>query len=484
MMKRKQPSIGALCYILTVCGLLALPTITMPFWTSKTAASSENRVLTALPSIRNEDGSINYQYANQLGNWYGDHFGLRSAFVTAYGAITKHLLGTSAEQDVICGKENWLYYTETLDDTIGNASFSETDLRHLITTLSLMSEYAAAHDTKMLFAVAPNKASIYPQYLPSRYLSRESQNNLDLLYSVLNGTNVTVCDLRSALTKQAAADPALLYHKLDTHWNGYGAMIGYTALMQAAGLDDYAFSQKPCSAVQNFDGDLWQMLSPSVMQKDWNIVYDIPQTYSYLGRYRDPDDLMINTACQQGEGSLLMFRDSFGRALIPLLSQRFAACTYTRDSHVPLYLLEQNQTDLVIYELVERNLNHLLEYTPHMPAPQVEPIETQAVSDPKPLRLESRTDGNDVHLYGYYDPAFSDCNAIYCSVTDMQNGTQKYYQAFPCFEAELLGMESCKTNGFSMYLPAADLPKEAKITVIAQQTEQAYDLGSQIIALS
>ncbi len=484
MMKRKQPSIGALCYIFIVCGLLALPTITMPFFSSQTESAGENRVLSAMPSIRNEDGTINYNYANQLGSWYGDHFGLRSAFVTAYGAITRTLLGTSAQQDVICGKENWLYYTETLDDTIGNATLSEIDLQHLSTTLSMISEYADTQGAKLIFAVAPNKASIYPQYLPSRYLSRDSQNNLDLLHSALTDTNVLVCDLRSVLTKRAAEDPALLYHKLDTHWNGYGAMTGYSALMQTAGLDDFSFSQYPCSAVQDFDGDLWQMLSPSAVQKDWNIVYDLPQTYSYLGRYRDPDDLVINTVCEQGEGSLLMFRDSFGRALIPLLSQRFAACTYTRDTHVPLYRLEQTKTDLVIYELVERNLMQLLEYTPHMPAPQADPIQAQVVSDPDPLRLESRMDGNDLHLYGYYDPAFSDCDAIYCCVTDPQSGTQNYYQAFPCFEAELLNMNAMKANGFSLYLPASALPKEANITVIVTQAEKAYDLGSQIISLS
>ena len=54
---------------------------------------------------------------------------------------------------------------------------------------------------------------------------------------------MTVCDWRGVLRKQAAHGPYQLYHKLDTHWNGDGAMLGYQTLMQTLGIDDFGFAE-------------------------------------------------------------------------------------------------------------------------------------------------------------------------------------------------------------------------------------------------
>lgn len=476
-MKNKK-NIGALCYVAVICTMLALPTLTMPLTASQDTGDSENRVLTAFPSLKTEDGSINTAFFTELTNWYGEHFGLRSAMITGYGALTRTLLNTSAEQDVICGKDDWLFYGETLSDTIGKATLDETAINHIAQTLSMMNDYAKSKGATLIFTAAPNKAGIYPEYLPDRYLTRDSDNNLDLLHRALSETDVAVCDLRSVLQQQAANDPALLYHKLDSHWNGYGAMTAFSALMRTAAHSDYGYPAASCSAVRDFDGDLWQMLSPSIENKDWNFVYDIPQTYTYLGRFRTLDDLNIQTICENGEGSLLMFRDSFGRALIPLLSEAYANATYTRDSHVPLYLLETSSADTVIYEIVERNIGNLLQYAPKMPAPQLNIPNTEIPSVQTPLRMEYRADGSYMHCYGTFDATYADHDGLAVTVTAPDGGGTECYLAFPCYEAELLGEDTALTNGFSLYLPMDAMPDGATLSVIVMDGGAAYSLGS------
>lgn len=476
-MKNKK-NIGALCYITAICAMLALPTVTLPLTLSQDTADSENRVLAAFPSLKTEDGAVNTAFFTELTNWYGEHFGLRSAMITGYGTLTRTLLNTSAEQDVICGKDDWLFYAETLSDTIGEATLDETAVSHIAQTLSMMNDYAKSKDAALIFTAAPNKASIYPEYLPDRYLPRESENNLDLLHQALSETDVTVCDLRGILQQQAANDPAQLYHKLDSHWNGYGAMTAFSALMQTAAHSDYGFPAASCSAVRDFDGDLWQMLSPSIENKDWNFVYDVPQTYTYLGRFRSIDDLTIQSVSATGEGSLLMFRDSFGRALIPLLSEVYANATYTRDAHVPLYLLETAPADTVIYEIVERNLGNLLQYAPKMPAPQTNVPAIQSAESAAPMRLAYRTDGAYLHCYGSYDAAYAQHDDLMLTVTLPDGGGTECYLAFPCYEAELLGEDTVQTNGFSLYLPADALSEGASLSLIAVKDQTAYCMGT------
>ena len=449
---KKHQNIGTLCYIAAVCALLALPTLTLPLALNQADDTAENRVLSSFPVWKGENGNVNKAFLTELTAWYGEHFGLRNEMVTAYGTLTRDTLNTSANDDVICGKEGWLFYGKTLSDSIGLATLNDTEISHIVQTLSMLQIYAESKGTKFVFTSAPNKASIYPQYLPARYLPRDTANNCDLLYAALQAADVSFCNLHTVLQTQAEKDPAQLYHKLDSHWNGYGAMTAFSALTKQVGHSDGGFPAMGCSAVRDFHGDLWGMLSPSVENPDWNIVYDIPQSYEYLGRYRGVDDLTIQTVCGEGNGSLLMFRDSFGRALIPLFSQVYQTATYTRDNRVPIDLLETTPSDTIIYELVERNLPNLLQYAPQMPAPMVEaPViaTTDAVTVPV---LQTRAAGSYLHCYGSYDATLADNECIVITVQNM-DGTSASYQAFPCYEADLLGETAPQCNGYSLYLP-------------------------------
>lgn len=448
----KKKNIGTLCYITAVCALLALPTLSLPFALNHADDTAENRVLSSFPSWKDENGDINQAFLTELTTWYGEHFGLRDEMVTAYGMLTREALNTSANDDVICGKENWLFYGETLPDIIAVDTLCDTEIRHIVQTLSMLQHYAESKGAKLIFTSAPNKASIYPQYLPDRYLPRDAANNCELLYAALQAENVSFCDLHTVLQARAAKDPAQLYHKLDSHWNGYGAMVAFAALTEQIGHGNGGFPAMNCSAVRDFDGDLWKMLSPGTENLDWDIVYDIPQSYVYLGRYRSVDDLTIQTTCTEGDGSLLMFRDSFGRALIPLFSQVYQNATYIRDNRVPIDLLETTQIDTVIYELVERNLPNLLQYAPQMPAPIAEtPIITTTDSVAAPV-LQTRSVGDYLHCYGVYDIALSDNECIVITVQNT-DGSMTSYQAFPCYEADLLGETTPQSNGYSLYLP-------------------------------
>lgn len=449
----KKKNIGTLCYITAVCALLALPTLMLPFTIDHVDETAEKRVLSSFPSWKDENGAVNEAFLTELTVWYGEHFGLRSQMVTAYGVLTREALHTSANADVICGKENWLFYGETLSDIIAVDTLSDVEIQHIVQTLSMLQYYAESKGAKLIFTSAPNKASIYPQYLPDRYLPRDAANNCELLYAALQAEDVPFCDLHTVLQAQAAKDSAQLYHKLDSHWNGYGAMVAFAALTAQIGHSDSGLPAMRCSAVRDFDGDLWRMLSPDTENLDWDIVYDIPQSYVYLGRYRSADDLTIQTNCAEGEGSLLMFRDSFGRALIPLFSQVYQDATYIRDNRVPMDLLETTQIDTVIYELVERNLPNLLQYAPQMPAPITEtPFITTTMDSLTAPVLQTRSVGDYLHCYGVYDIALSDNECIVMTVQNA-DGTSASYQAFPCYEADLLGETTPQSNGYSLYLP-------------------------------
>lgn len=463
-------------YAAAVCGALLLPAVLMPFL--RPDAGAENRTLAEKPALKTEDGSLNRDFLADAEAWFSDHFALRGQLVTGYGTLTKSLFATSAEPSVIVGKEGWLYYTDTLPDILGEQRLTGAELEHIVRTLELMQNYCVKYGARFLFACAPNKAEIYPQYLPARILPGKEGNTLSALKEELAYSGVKSCDLQKALRNQAETAEFPVYHKLDTHWNGDGAMTAYKALMRTAGLPDRGFDEYPRTVAHDFEGDLQKMLLPGSAETDDDPVYAVPQTYKTVGRYRGVDDMTIRTECADGEGSLLMFRDSFGRALIPLLSQRFASCTYSRAEEMPLDLIAEQPTDTVICEIVERNLQDLLLHAPRMAAPEAAPQSAAVRRDgTAPLVSACRRTGSYVHIYGYFDEQFSDSSAVYCTVT-LPDGSQQSYEAFPCFEQELLGAEQFGANGFSVYLPAEAVPDGAAAEISAVCGTVRYAAGT------
>lgn len=472
----KLKKIGSLLFSAAVVGMLLVPAVCLPFQ-KPNEDNSENRKLSEFPSWTDDTGSWNESFFDNLDTWFSEHFAFRAQLVTAYGDLTRNVFSTSSNTDVIVGKDGWLYYTPTVQDITGVRTVSDTDIRHMVKVLQLMQDYAEANGAQFIFACAPNKGSIYPEYLPARYLRTGGENNLDLLHHTLAESGVKVCDLREVLRSAAAEREELIYHKLDTHWNNDGAMIGYQALMQTAGLDDRGYAEYPRTEAFDWEGDLWKMLSPDEENPDRNTYYALPETHKPVGRYRGVDDLLITMSCESGEGSLLMFRDSFSRALIPILSERFADSVYARAEHTPINRIETTKTDVVIYELVERNLTNLIYYSPLMPAPEATPDGQEAnAPDAAPITLDVIKEYGFAHFYGTYDARLADGTAIYCTVTDTQTGEAHTYEAFPIYEAALEGREE---NGFSFYLPYASVPENGTLDVRIQREGLLVSAGTQ-----
>ncbi|MCR4761027.1 MAG: hypothetical protein K5705_12335 [Oscillospiraceae bacterium] len=480
-MNQKIKNTARIGYALLVCAVLCAPVSVLAIQSinpdTDETGNAENRVLAEFPSLHLEDGSLNKDITTQFEAWFSEHFGLRGNLVTAYGDLTRNVFSVSTEKDVIIGSDDWLYYTPTIPDATGVRKLSDTEIRHMVHNLELVNSYAASKGTRLIFAPAPNKASIYPEYLPKRYLHTGEKNNLDAFCEELGKTGITLCDWRSGL-RDAAVQPGArqLYHKTDTHWNGDGAMLGYQMLMQSAGLDDLGFAQTERTETADWEGDLWKMLSPSRKNPDQNAVYAVPQTYKTRDRMRSIDDLTIQTDCAERDGSLLMFRDSFGRALIPLLAERFASCSFYRASAVPVDQLENEHADFLVYELVERNLEQLIKYAPRMPAPAAElPAEPQPVADISPLQVSMKKDPVYLHCCGLYDPQFSDSEAVFVRLCGADN--QQTFEAFRCCEPDILELDTHCANGFSLYIPLAAVPENARIQVIGKTADGFVLLG-------
>ena len=446
-----------------------VPTVCMPFF--KADPSKEKRQLAAAPEIHTEDGKLNEDFFKQFEDWFSEHFAFRQKLVTADGRIKTAAALTSPNSDVIAGKDGWLYYGETANDYLRTDVLDSHETGNILRNLELMKEYCDSRGAKFVFTVCPNKNTLYPEHMPFNYVPADRSSNLETLTGALADSGY-FCDMKETILSAGSNIP--LYHLTDTHWNNMGAYVGYKGLMKSMGRDSIE-----CGGWTSRNdrlGDLAAMIYPAEDAKDRQVYTDYPFTYSYQGHFRALDDIDIQTVSENGTGHLLMFRDSYGEAILQYMAETYAIADFTRA--VPYPMLDiggDTGADQVILEIVERNIGNLQKYAPLMEAPERElPSEPPAVYagrstengkviDWNEFTVCRRQSGQFNHIYGELPDEFFRTGDHRILVT----AGERTFEAFCCFEDKLLEREGERSgNGFSLYLPQDAVFNDITITVL------------------
>ena len=451
----------AVAYILLITGACSLPLVGMIFGIG--AKSTENRTMTGMPDLytATEDTiDPNLNYTTELGEYYSDNFGFRQELVTADSWLNETLFGRSSGDKTTVGKDGWYYLTETLNDYKGVSSFSDRGIYRMKKTIDLMNQYSADANITFVFFVAPNKNSIYPEFMPWKIRKSSYPSNLDRLSKAMRGCEYYI-DMKSVLKKSAENKSRYIYLKNDSHWNNLGALEAYNAVQNNLNsrIKNYDYmpidQSKLYISQTSVSGDLTAMLYPSVNKTDVQYELGIPKNFSSTKPLTNMMDSEINTTCQGRYYNIMCYRDSFFNAFIPINSNAFAIARYTRTSKTSSFDLSAAKSgdyNIALVEIVERNLSNILYTAPLMEAPRV--------SSPNVARRRyveqkcSFADDGESYIFngelGDWVDLQTDSN-IYIELRDSSDRSY-YYEAFP-----ILNGDSYADNGFSAHISKYNL---------------------------
>lgn len=438
----------SIIFLVTFFAVSLIPLLSMPFY--KTPANTEKRVLNKMPKPF-EDGKPNLNFFTQINDYFSDSFAFRLEMVQLNELIYTSALKHSTNEQVIFGKSGWLFFHETIADYTGMTALSDGQVERIATVLSLQCEYLESKGIQYIFTVAPNKNTIYPQFMPNRFIKFTSTAILDKLANAIT-SQVHYSDLKQTLSSENTHK--YLYHKTDTHWNDLGARVAANSIMQdiknlLPGFD-FNDSMDAATVETKFAGDLKRMLFPLSKTADDGYTSLAPDSlYTVKRPFRSVEDAEITTTSDVNLTRLVMFRDSFGNAIIPFLSNNFGYVHYSREYPVNFRDLDKHSPDIVVYEIAQRNIPKLLIKAPLMPAIKRQTENLGGTNVNGEIFVQPK--GEYVHVYGYIN-----CNknlAYRCYVTDSSGQT---YEAFPIFETEKLSTQLTKSSGFSLYLKKKD----------------------------
>lgn len=442
-------------YSAAFIAVCAAPAILTPV--IKQDQTAEKRRLSDMPSFVSADGGFNLNFFEQFDDWFSEHFAFRQQLVNADNRLKTTLFHTTSDPDVICGSDGWLYYGDTINDYLNIFQLSEREISNISHDLRLIDTYCRRNDMKFIFTCVPDKNSVYPKHMPVNYVPASDRDNYSMLSDALADTDF-YCDMKNVLKNTRSSIP--LYHKTDTHWNNLGAFAGYCGLMQAAGQEPLPLGYDWTSAYDH-TGDLAAMIYPSEAPNDRQVYTAYQFTYEYTSRFRSLDDIIIDTEAEGRDGSLLMFRDSFGEAILKYMAESYGKAEFSRAVPYRIDADAENAPDTVIIEIVERNLPDLLKKAPVMKAPHAE-LPSDTIDMKSELTHFTEHTGSLCHIYGIVPEEFFSGSQSRILVSAGDN----CYEAFNACESDLLELSETSPYGFSLYVPDTEQTNNIQITVV------------------
>ena len=371
------------CFLAT----LAVPGLATLAGVDAGVTRGENRDLAAPPTVALSWSAVS-AFPAAFTTWFQDHFAFRGRLVHWQAAFRLLVLRVSPSPTVLRGKEGWLFYADdgALDDHLNAVPLTAAELAQWTITLQHTHDALQARGIAYLFVVAPDKHAIYPEFLPDGLRRTPGPSRADQLVAHLRAhSTVPVLDLQPALLD--AKRDARVYHRTDSHWNDLGALVASQQILdrlrERAGGRLPSLAPPAAGAFYRRDGrapgkDLARMLGlerwlgeddPRLRARDprARIVEPLnPDPGNDIGR-------LVTEVAQPGPGKgqwaggadlprAVIYRDSFGSALVPFLAEHFSRALFLWEYDVDPRTLDQERPQVVIQEWASRRFVTRLPY--------------------------------------------------------------------------------------------------------------------------
>ena len=302
-----------------------------------------------------------WDFPNEYERYYNKNFGFRNALIKINTIIKlRYLKSINPIPQVLIGKGGYLFYVSekteahqghSIDDYEGRVPYSDEQLLQMKQCFKEQHHWLEKRGIEYLIVVCPEKHSIYPEYLPENIRRFTDKTGLDQLMDCMNAdSTIHIIDLRKKLLKAKGEFPT--YYKTDSHWNNYGAYVGYQEIMRQLSFTHPDL--KPLSLADyditvtsnNGFGDLAKMLAMQGMFKDEEVKFTLKR------------DTQLEQRNQKKIKKLVIFHDSFWKQIRPFISNHFDKVV-DRTSGFDSKLIEREKPDIVVFERTERSLQFI-----------------------------------------------------------------------------------------------------------------------------
>lgn len=280
----------------------------------------ENRVLAQKPTLSFEN-FWSGRYSEDLADFAADQIPLRDGFVATYAAM-QAALGRREVSDALLGDDGFLFDTS-----------AEYRSDYMLLNTGALTHLAELTGKEAYLLAVPSASAVYQEKVPEGALMNNEEQILREAYNQMQV--IPLLDTMRASEEK-------LFYATDHHWTAAGARIGYEAVCEALKLTPLAPSE--VVSVEGFYGSFYARYPLPWLEGD-ALTYEMPKGIRLLIEGEEQTKL-TDEAVLQGrdkyaallhgnhgrielvndsveEGVLLVIKDSYANALLPVLAQHY-----------------------------------------------------------------------------------------------------------------------------------------------------------------
>ena len=295
----------------------------------------ENRKLSQMP-ILSLKSYIDTSFSSDYAKYINDQFFLRDNWIDLKSRI-EYLLGKRENNDIIFGKENYLFKKFT--------TFNDEMLKNNLNSIIM---FTNNYNKEVDFFIIPNSYAIYDELTP-RYLSLVDQlsliNSINSYLSLKSNDHINTINVAEELLKNK---DDYIYYKTDHHWTSYGAYLAYLTYMDYLGLEIVDINNLEKITINNFLGTYYNRSKYFKADSDFITYYNIlglhieidgkeQLSLMDLEKFKGSDKYSAflwgnngltkvineNISEERKGSSILIFKDSYANSFIQFLSYNY-----------------------------------------------------------------------------------------------------------------------------------------------------------------
>lgn len=308
-------------------------------WPNREFSELENKKLAQFPDFSLES-LLRNEWTAKYGDYVKEQVAFRDGWIDLQSRSETLLFQKAEVGGQLLGGSDMLF-TKAF-------ALKGSEERQLPRNIGAVSQFAARHPGQVTFLLAPSASLIYPEKLPFHAPMLDENAFLDEIFAAV-GESARILDLREPFT---AHKDEYLYYRTDHHWTSGGAYLAYTAFCAQEGLAPFDPAAHTAVEVPEFYGTSYSSA------RNWNAVPDVITWYELPSRQTiwdvtggpqalaplSEDDLYdqdafatrdkyaaflhgnpgYSTVTGEGEGSILIIKDSYANCFVPYLTANYA----------------------------------------------------------------------------------------------------------------------------------------------------------------
>jgi hypothetical protein len=247
------------------------------------------------------------KYQERMTTYIEQTIGFRPLLIRINNQIAYNVSRVALANGVIIGKDNFLFEESYINSLWGDDFIGEEKIKNKVIKLAFIQKCLKKSGKHLVFLIAPGKASIYEEKIPSKYFQRPKKiTNYDVCVEEMKKNNINFIDIREYFKQIKNKVPYPLFPRCGTHWSGYAITLVSDTLFKymekISGYDLIDFRAEPGEeTTTNFrfsDNDIGDAM---------NLLWNIPNYPMYY------PSIIFEQDTAKKKPALLSIGDSFNQ---------------------------------------------------------------------------------------------------------------------------------------------------------------------------